>query len=306
MDVRLVAGTTWRYPEARALWTEKHGWTVSLTGTPEEVVARGVYKSDEVGNRPLRLRSTVHDAYLNLDRISQIEDDQDAVGELALHARQHAVSRLLCHHGRPMWHEGRKHKDRGCGQLLEERSACIPLRDVRRMMNGLRGIEDLAYHVATRRQPARPAQVEAALQWPLMPTYLDDTARIETQRDGSLFIGRCKQIVTMSLQQLQAESLLVYGIEWIKDQRMQLIAHAHTDLALYAYDFTARVLGAANPSDVDLTAVCQHCRQPFQPRVHPRPGSSYCQKSDCQRARKRNNQRSSRRQRQRMRATPDN
>jgi hypothetical protein len=60
------------------------------------------------------------------------------------------------------------------------------------MMNGLRGLEDLAYHIATRRRPAKPGQVDVALQWELMPGYLVETARTETRRDGELFLNRCK------------------------------------------------------------------------------------------------------------------
>lgn len=295
MDVRLVAEATWRYPEAEPAWLEEQGWAVALRGQPEEVIPRGVYKSDAVGNDPARLTTTVHDAYLSLDVLSQVDDDEAAAALFSVHAQQHPVSRLLCRHGRPMWHHD-KSADQGCSPLLgPDGAACVSVRHVRTMMDGLRGLEDLAYHVATRLEvDARSAQVEAALQWPLVPDYLAELARIETARDDTLFDNRCKQIVAMSLRQLQREALLLYSVEWIKSQRMQMVALAYTDLALYVYDFTVRVLDAANAADVDLTTVCQYCGQPYHPRVQPAPGSAYCRQPSCQRARKRQNQRSSR------------
>ena len=295
MDVRLVAETTWRYPEAAPVWLEEQGWAVALRGVPEEVIPRGVYESDAVGNSPDRLTTTVHDAFLSLDAVAQAEDDEASAALLAVHAQQHPFSHLLCQHGRPMWHQD-KTSDHGCSQLLDSvGTACISVRHVRLMMDGLRGLEDLAYHVATRPKAyARPAQVEAALQWPLVPDHLAESARVETTRDGALFPNRCKQIVARSIRELQREALLLYSVEWIKSMRMQMVALAYTDLALYVYDFTVRVLDAANASDADLTTVCQHCGQPYQPRVLPTPGSAYCGQPSCQRARKRQNQRSSR------------
>ena len=100
---RLVAGGSRRYPEARPERTDL-GWLIRLDGPGEDVLPAGV---EEAGDRrPLELATTVDDAYLNLDRVSRIEDDEDAADALAAHARRHPVARFLCHHGLPMWHGG--------------------------------------------------------------------------------------------------------------------------------------------------------------------------------------------------------
>ena len=74
----------------------------------------------------------------------------------------------------------------------------------------------------------------------------------------------------MSLRTLQAGVLSRHTFEWIKNQDATR-RHSHTDLGLYTYDFTVCALDAANPSDVDLTTVCQPRRQPYQPAHSPNP-----------------------------------
>lgn len=236
---RLVAGASWRYPSSRPEHTD-HGWLIRLDGPGEEVVPGGVHRS---GRTDLpALDTSVDDAYLNLDRVSQIVDDEDAAEGLAAHARRHPVSRFLCHHGLPMWHGG----PNPCRMLSDpDGTPCISLSQVRTMMGGLRGLEDLARHVATRSRPAQAAQVAAALQWQVLPSYLSKPARAETERDGELFLERCRQIVTSSLRVLQDASLLRRDIEWITSQQLQTVAHAHSDLGLYVYAFTARLLSCA-------------------------------------------------------------
>ena len=121
-------------------------------------------------------------------------------------------------------------------------TACLGLGHVRTMMDGLRGVEDLACHIVTSSRPARPAQVAAALRWPILPGYLTKPARAETERDGELFLDRCRQVVTSSLQVLQDTSRLRRDIEWVTPRQLQLVAHAHTDLGLYVHAFTDRLL----------------------------------------------------------------
>jgi hypothetical protein len=134
------------------------------------------------------LATTVEDAYRDLDEASRIEDDEEAAGALAAHARRHPVARLLCHHGLPMWHGGPD----PCRMLMRpDGTACLGLGQVRTMMAGLRGVEDLARHIVTSSHPARPDQVAAALRWPILPGYLTKPARAETERDGELFLDRC-------------------------------------------------------------------------------------------------------------------
>ena len=185
------------------------------------------------------LETTVLDAYLSLEEVTRIEDDEEAADALAAHAQVHPVARFLCHHGLPMWHGG---PDPCRMPMSPVGTACLSLSQVRTMMDGLRGLEDLAGHVATRSRPARPAQVAAALQWPILPSYLTKPARAETERDGELFLDRCRQIVASSLRVLQDASLLRRDVEWITARELQLVVHAHTDLGLYVYAFTERLL----------------------------------------------------------------
>ncbi|HEY5980080.1 MAG TPA: hypothetical protein VIT41_10640 [Microlunatus sp.] len=237
---RLVAGGSWRYPLSRPERTD-HGWLITLDGPGEEVIPCGVLVAGD--NRPLVLDTSVDDAYLNLDRVSRIDDEEEAAEAFAAHARHHPVSRFLCHHGLPMWHAGPD----PCRMLSTSvGTAGISLSHVRTMMAGLRGLEDLAGHIVTEGRPAGPALVAAALRWPILPTYLTKPARAETERDGELFLDRCRQLVTSSLRVLQDASLLRRDVEWIATPQLQLVAHAHTDLGLYAYAFTRRLLRSAS------------------------------------------------------------
>jgi hypothetical protein len=187
---RLVAGGSRRYPEARPERTDL-GWLIRLEGPGEDVVPAGVEVLDE--RRPSELATTVEDAYRDLDDVSRIEDDETAADALATHARRHPVARLLCHHGLPMWHGG----PNPCRMLMStDGTACLDLAQVQTMMDGLRGVEDLARHIVTRSHPARPDQVAAALRWPILPGYLTKPARAETERDGELFLDRCRLLVT--------------------------------------------------------------------------------------------------------------
>lgn len=233
---RLVAGGSRRYPESQPELTD-HGWLIRLEGSGEDVLPAGV---EEPGDRrSVALETTVEDAYLDLDQVSRIEDDESAAGALAAHARRHPVARLLCHHGLPMWHGGPD----PCRMLMStDGTACLGLSHVRTMMEGLRGVEDLARHVVTSSQPARPDQVAAALRWPILPGYLTKPARAETERDGELFLDRCRLVVSSSLRVLQDTSLLRRDIEWIAPRQLREVTHAHTDLGLYAYALSARLV----------------------------------------------------------------
>jgi hypothetical protein len=240
---RLVAGGSRRYPQARAERAD-HGWTILLEGAAEAVIPHGV--TDVGDTAPLVLSTSVEDAYRDLDEVSRIEEDDEAAEALAAHARRHPVARFLCQHGLPMWHGG---PDPCRMSMSSGGTACLSLSQVRTMMDGLRGVEDLARHVATRSRPARPEQVAAALRWPILPGYLTGPARAETERDGELFLGRCRQVVASSLRVLQDTSLLRRDIEWVTTRRLQPVAHAHTDLALYVYAFTARMLRPASDQE---------------------------------------------------------
>jgi hypothetical protein len=237
---RLVTGGSRRYPEARPEHTDR-GWLIRLDGPGEDVLPAGV---DEAGvRRSLRLGTTVEDAYLGLDEVTKISDDEPAAEALATHARRHPVARLLCHHGLPMWHGGPD----PCRMLMSpDGTACLDLGQVRFMMDGLRGVEDLARHIVTSNNPARPGQVAAALRWPLLPGYLAKPARAETERDGELFLDRCRLVVTSSLQILQDTSRLRRDIAWVGPRRLQDVVHAHTDLGLYAHAFARRLLRCAS------------------------------------------------------------
>ena len=236
---RLVAGGNWRYPESRPERTDL-GWSIRLEGPGEEVVP---HDADSGDRRPLRLQTSVDDAYASLDEATRIEDDGAAAAALAAHARRHPVARFLCHHGLPLWHGG---PDPCRMPMSPAGTPSLSLSDVRTMMNGLRGLEALAGHIATGNRPARPAQVAAALRWPILPGYLSKPARAETERDGELFLDRCRQLVAASLRVLHDASLLRRDVEWTTTQQLQLVAHAHTDLALYVHAFTARLLGSGS------------------------------------------------------------
>jgi opine dehydrogenase len=72
---RLVTGGSRRYPEARPEHTDR-GWLIRLDGPGEDVLPAGV---DEAGvRRSLRLGTTVEDAYLGLDEVTKISDDEPA------------------------------------------------------------------------------------------------------------------------------------------------------------------------------------------------------------------------------------
>ena len=234
--VRLVAGGSRRYPKARPERTDL-GWLVRLEGPGEDVLPTGV---DEAGDRRrLQLATTVEDAYRALDQVSRVENDECAAEALAAHARRHPVARLLCHHGLPMWHGG----PNPCRMLMgPDGTASLGLGHVRTMMDGLRGVELLARHIVTSMEPARPDQIAAALRWPILPGYLTKPARAETERDGELFLDRCRLLVTTSLQVLQDTSRLRRDIAWVTPRELQLVAQTHTDLGLYAYALTARLV----------------------------------------------------------------
>ena len=237
---RLVAAPR-RYPGCRAERTSDHGWLIRLDGAGEDVIPRGVTRSGG-DDAAVLLDSSVGDAYQNLDRVSRIEDDESAAESLAEHARTYPISRLLCHHGLPMWHRGPD----PCRMLMTaEGVPSITLSHARTMMSGLRGLEDLAHHIATRNRPARPVQVAAALRWRILPDYIANPARAETERDGGLFLGRCQQIVTSSVRHLRDGSLLRRDLGWTEDLQPQMVAHAGTDLGLYVSAFTTRLLGSA-------------------------------------------------------------
>ena len=242
---RLVAGGSRRYPAARPEHTDL-GWLIRLEGAGEDVLPAGV---NEAGHRrPLGLTTTVEDAYRDLDDVSRIEDDEDAAEALAAHARRHPVARLLCHHGLPMWHGGPD----PCRMLMSpDGTACLAVAQVRIMMDGLRGVEDLARHIVTCSQPARPAQVAAALRWPILPGYLTKPARAETQRDGELFLERCRLLVTSSLQILQETSRLRHDIAWVTPRQLELVAQTHTDLGLYVYAFALRLLSCGSDQQAE-------------------------------------------------------
>jgi hypothetical protein len=237
---RLVAGGSRRYPEARPERTEL-GWLIRLGGPGEDVLPAGVAEAGH--RRPQELATTVEDSYRDLDAVSRITDDEDAAEALAAHARRHPVARLLCQHGLPLWHGG----PNPCRMLLShDGTACLGLAAVRTMMDGLRGVEDLARHIVTCCHPARPDQVAAALRWPILPGYLTKPARAETARDGELFLDRCRLLVTSSLQVLQETSRLRREVAWVTPRKLQPVTEAHTDLGLYAHALTERLLVLAS------------------------------------------------------------
>ncbi|HVK34198.1 MAG TPA: hypothetical protein VM428_00915 [Microlunatus sp.] len=242
---RLVTGGSRRYPEARPEHADR-GWLIRLEGPGEDVLPAGV---DEAGvRRSLGLDTTVEDAYLSLDEVCRISDDEPAAEALATHARRHPVARLLCHHGLAMWHGGPD----PCRMLMSpDGIACLDLGQVRTMMDGLRAVEALARHVVTSSDPARPDQVAAALRWPILPGYLTKPARAETERDGELFLDRCRLLVTSSLQVLQDTSRLRHEIAWVGPRRLQDVVHAHTDLGLYANAFVRRLLRCASDQQAE-------------------------------------------------------
>ena len=138
-----------------------------------------------------------------------------------------------------MWHGG----PNPCRMLMRpDGAACLGLAHVRTMMDGLRGVEHLARHIVTSSQPARPDQVADALRWPILPGYLTKPARAETERDGELYLDRCRLIVTSSLQVLQDTSRLSLDIAWVTPRQLQRVAQTHTDLGLYAYALAHRLL----------------------------------------------------------------
>lgn len=233
---QLVAGDSRRFPDARAQRT-KPGWVILLDGPAERVAVRGVPRMAAPAG--LALDTTPEDAFRSLDEATRIPAPARAARALAVHARRHPVARFLCRHGLPLWHAGAN----PCrGETDEIGIATIDLGQVRLMMAGLHGLEALARHATTGDGPADPAQVAAALSWPILPAYLTKPVRAETARDGGLVGGRCRQVVATSLQVLKDSSGLRHDVEWVTSRRLQPVAHAHSDLALYVHVFTERLL----------------------------------------------------------------
>lgn len=236
---QLVAGDSRCFPDARAQRT-KTGWVVLLEGPAERVSVPGVPRLAGPADR--ELATSAVDAFDSLDRVSRIPAHARAARALADHARCHPVARLLCRHGLPLWHGGADpcRSASGPGE-----GASIDLGQIRTMMAGLRGLEDLARHVAAGDGPADPAQVDAVLSWPILPSHLTKPVRAETERDGWLVADRCRQILATGLRVLQDGSRLQQETVWVTPHRLQTVTYAHSDLALYVAVLTARLLAIA-------------------------------------------------------------
>lgn len=233
---QLVTGDSRCFPEAYAHRT-RLGWVIRLDAPAELVVAREVV---HVGEIPAReLATTARQTLDSLLRVGTVAAPARAARALARHTQQHPMARFLCRHGLPPWHAGANpcamDKDADGGRA-------IGLGHVRTMTAGLRGLEDLVRHVAAGAGPASPAQVEAALTWPILPGYLTKPVLAETARDDGLVGERCRQVVATSLQVLQDSSGLRHETVWVTPHRLRPVTYAHSDLALYVHAFTARLL----------------------------------------------------------------
>lgn len=237
---QLVTGDSRCFPEACAQ-RSTHGWVVRLDGPAELVVAREVVHVGEVPAR--ELATTVDESLDSLLRVGTISVPARAAKALATHTRQHPMARFLCRHGLPPWHAGANPCALEKGPDGVRR---IGLGQVLTMTAGLRGLEDLARHIATGEGPASPAQVEAAVSWPILPGYLTKPVRAETARDDGLVGERCRQIVATGLQVLRDSSGLRHETRWATPQGLRPVTYAHSDLALYAHSFTARLLAIAS------------------------------------------------------------
>lgn len=289
MRLAITTLTTYAYPDARAVQADGGSWYVALGESATPVLPVGVEYADGWGDRPntRRLGMTLHEGYEQLRDIA-IYDGQEAAEALVAHCREFSAP-ILCRHGLP-----RRHAYPAlCPDhplLSVGPSIALWVDDITRMITGLDGIAALADHLAKQRKPATKRMVENALAWPILPEWLVDTIRAEVDGDGSLWVGRARQIVALSISECFRQSWLELTCEWSSPGRPELVLEGSTELAPYMADF-ARHIGI---TDEDHSLTCVVCHQPYMPGRTPRPGWAYCSEPECQRARKRRNQRHSR------------
>ncbi len=299
MEARLVAGTLYSWPAATAELGASGEWLVASHGELAETLPLGVSKSAEWGNEPAMSSVTLHEA---LERIREVAifDEAQAADRLAAICRE-VPAPLLCRaHGLPLRHpsdDTTQPRKRNCPVPMHEGSWALRVRDVTTMVTGLDGVRSLAYHLVTQRKPASRRMAENAMAWPVLPEHYRERVMSEVERDGELRLPRARKLVTVTLDRAIKDSVLVLGFEWTKHMRPQLVLHANTELAAYMADFARHVTDATTDEDVDLSVVCQVCQRPYVPRRQPQPGSEYCDRPECQRARKRRNQAAARERR---------
>lgn len=293
--MRLKAVTAWRYPDAEAMSTADGEWYVRLGERAEEVLPLGVEQSQSEDwlNRPKQLDATLHDAFESLCVVDSVDDPERRAELLACHCRRFPAP-ILCRHGLPELHP-LQHSCRDAPRLSEGMSLTLWLDDVLRMLAGLSGIESLAHHLAHQRTPARPRLVENALLWPVIDEDFASQWTAQARSQGELPVNIGRFIVASFVDSAFTAAGVRLTAQWTTHRRPELVLESNTHLGLYLVDF-ARTIGIT--TYLDQSFVCTACGLPFTPAKAPQPGKAiYCTAPQCQRERKRINQRNSRAQR---------
>lgn len=290
--MRLTTVTAWRYPSARTA-VDDLGWYVDLGEDSEEVLPAGVEqsRSEPWGNTPLVLETSLHDAFESLRDVTATDDPEVAAETLAGHCRVFPPP-ILCAHGLPERHP----LVRSCYEGPP--SAAGPTRTLRvtaveRMLAGVCGVESLARHLAHQRQPAGIRLVENALEWPIFDKgFADDMLRQIPAHEGKrLPVNLARMIVTSFIDAALAKSGVRLTSQWSTHRRPELVLDANTHLGLYMVDFASRIGSITSERRV---VRCVNCNQPHEPSRLPSSGVAYCTRPECQKVRKRLNQRNSR------------
>lgn len=293
MLIGLVSTGFDRWPTARAV--EVGGRYLVASGGPREyVLPLGVSRDLSFGNTPVELSISLHQMHEKLFEISS-HDEPVAARLLAEYCRRFPVP-LLCVHGLPHRHLPRSDADnhrpdseRSCRVPMHDGRHALVVADVIRMVAGLTGLQTLAHHVAHQRKPASPRMVENALTWPLLDPTIAENRRAQCRTQGELNVELCRSIITASLEAAFDHAAVVFGFSWTRNRRLEGTLHTWTSVGAYLADFSTHIMESSSLDDVDRTTTCVACGQPYQPRGRPENGSSFCQRPECQRERKRRN-----------------
>lgn len=295
MRIDIVAAQLTAWPAAAA--ESRDGiWFVVARGGMTDVLPLGVSKSDEWGNEPAPTGRTLH-ASLEAIRDTAVLDPKQAAETLALLCMDQPVPTLCEAHGLPPQHL--QSGPRLCPGARVNGVPALRVSHVTDMATGLDGLRALARHVAMQRRPASGRMTRNAMTWPLLglDQGFGPLVLREVEQTDHLSPARARQLVSYSLDSAVRLSGLRWGFEWTRHHRIHSVLHCHTNMAAYVADFAQHLTEATTDEYVDRSVVCQVCGDTFLPRRQPGTGASYCPRPECQRERKRRNQRASRERR---------
>lgn len=292
----LLSVGIWRHPQVEA---QQFGdeWWVTLEGAPQLVLPQGVLFDDDYDNEPPKpLRETLHEVMKNLDNLDTLDTD-GAAQHLADHFRRYGALDLCGAHGRPIWHAPPRHSGPGLPGSVTTSCAYpgetpdgglgIKVTNVTRFVKHLRGLEQIADHLARRRERTRDWMISDVLEGEFIDPRYADVVKAR-HAVGNFDQEATRRLLRYALDSDMQASKLTMTMRWPGQRRPELALVANTVAALYVADVIAHI-GSADP---DRTFLCSVCGLPFTPKRRLRADEGvYCRRLECRRARNLDKQR---------------